>query len=629
MLDSNLSMNEAFLQKLTVTVHENMENEQFGVEDLSRQMGISRSQLHRKLKLIKGKSVSQFIREVRLEEAMKMLKQEEATASEIAYRVGFSSPSYFYKCFQNYYGFPPGEVKKMKKDNESLRPIRTRINTSWSQRKNETLFRWSFLVLLTILIISLAYYFLTSKTDPSTLEKSIAVLPFKNLSYDEDNQHFTDGLVDDLLGRLALIEEFEVTSRTSSETFRGQEDKKIAEIAAELGASYIVEGSVQRQEDQVRIIVQLIDATNDDHIWVKTFDRNLSDVFEVQSEIAMQIASGLNMALSEEQEMNLQKNKTENIKALELYHLGRHNWGKRTRDGLNNSIGYFEQAIEEDPNYATAYAGMADSYYLKVWFDTLSMQKENRRKALEFANKALEIDPQCVEAVTVLATVNSFVDYNWSIGEELFHYGISLNSNYSTLHHRFAEHLDVTGRSVLSREHINKALSLDPLSFIVRVVSAELYYDNGFFKESRDELLICKDLNLNNFHWRTHDLLFLAYCQLENGEAALDIYKQIEGKLRGKYDEIYLDNLYQESGYKALIRRYIEIADDPHTLAILYGLYGDNENCLFWLEERFDSDGIKSGGLLNLFDFKRFYDNPRFIALMNKMGLPWKPEDNE
>lgn len=196
------------------------------------------------------------------------------------------------------------------------------------------------------------------------LEKSIAVLPFKNLSQEAGNEYFVDGLVEDLLNRISVIEEWKVTSRTSSEMFRERGVQSVPEIARQLGVSYIVEGSVQRYGDRARVAVQLIDAIHDDHIWAENYDRDLGDIFKTQSEIAMSIASELNTILTSGQKTQIQENRTTNLKAFELYQMGRFYWNKRTGDGYQKSIDYFEKAIDEDPKYGLAYAGLADSYIL-------------------------------------------------------------------------------------------------------------------------------------------------------------------------------------------------------------------------------------------------------------------------
>ncbi len=280
---------------------------------------------------------------------------------------------------------------------------------------------WKIATYISVIIIVafMIFYFAGNKksSDISGLEKSIAVLPFNNLSEEKGNEHFVDGLVEDLLNRISVIEELKVTSRTSSDMFRERGVKSIHEIAEVLNVSFIVEGSVQRYGTKARITVQLIDAINDDHIWAKNYDREIVDVFKTQSEIAMQIATELNTILTSKQKTHILENKTKNVKAFELYQMGRFYWNKRTGDGYNTSIEYFEKAIKEDPDYGLAYAGLADTYNLMAlqgWID----KQEGRDKAVELALKALELDKNLAEAYTVLGSIYDYVDWDWENAEK-------------------------------------------------------------------------------------------------------------------------------------------------------------------------------------------------------------------
>lgn len=613
-------------------VLENLENEQFGVEDLSKEAGISRSQLHRKLKILKGKSVSQFIREVRLEEAMKMLQNEEATASEIAYRVGFSSPSYFYKCFQQYYGFPAGEVKKLQLHAHdidiTLRRANSKKNEHWiTITKNKPVFLWSILSLIIILVGFFGYHYFNSSAKLPALEKSIAVLPFTNLSEDKENQHFADGLVDDLLNRLALINELDVTSRTSSDYYRERGKKIVPEIASELGVSYIVEGSVQKYDNKVRITVQLIDAKNDSHIWTDTFDRNLFDVFKIQSEIAIQVASALSTVLTDQETLNIQKNQTENVKAFELYQLGRFYWGKRIHKEYETAIHYFEQAIGKDPDYALAYAGLADTYYLMNWsFTDLGERMKLRDKAEELALKALELDPKLAEAYTVLATLNVFIDWDWAAAEKRFQQAFKINSNYSTLHHRYSEFLSYTGRHKEARKHINKAIELDPLSFVIRRVSTKLYFNRGLLQEALAEAKISQELNINNsspYRYR-----FMIHYLLCDDQAALLDIKQLEIVLGSNLSDHFLDSVYNKSGLDGLIRCRMELFNWLLTNIHFYSLLGENDKAMDLLEVAF-KNGDPLPDVPYWYSPNNLQADPRFISLMGKMGLPWKPDSSQ
>lgn len=642
-----MNQDEKLLQQLRTAVLDNLENDQFGVESLANEVGMSRSHLHRKLKKLREQSISRFIRQVRLEEAMKLLRQDAATVSEIAFRVGFSSTSYFSKCFYEQYGYPPGEAKKAfhKKEGRSssatdaaavpqdakveptenpstLPPVKkpdVLEKKPSSSKARVPVYKILGLTAFLLAIGFAAFYFLKKDTISPAREKSIAVLPFTNLSSDEDNQHFADGLVEDLLHRLSLIEEFKVISRTSSEMYRERGAKSVPEIARELGVSYIIEGSVQKEASKARINIQLIDAQSDAHIWSKPFDRSLDDVFEVQSEIAIRIATELNAILSPQQTTVVRAHRTKNVKAFELYQLGRFYWNKRTGEGYRTSLEYFEQAIAEDPDYGLAYAGLADSYNLMALQWHID-RKRGRDKAVELALKALELDGTLAEAYTVLGSIYTYVDWNWESAEEAYLRAIELNPNYSTAYHYYSEHLSVTGRHKEARKAINTALELDPLSFAIRWVSATFYYNHGLFQEALSELEICQQLNKDH-PWVVF-MQFNINRYWGNNQAALDALIK-DGKRLDLFTAEQVDSAYAAAGLDGLVRWKIEYLDWPINKAMLFGSLGEDETAMDWLEKAF-SDGL-GPQFTFIYEFRRLHSHPRFIALLNKMGLPWKP----
>jgi len=225
--------------------------------------------------------------------------------------------------------------------------------------------------------------------------KSIAVLPFDNLSRDPDNAYFTEGVQDEILTRLAKVADLKVISRTSTQHFKSAPEN-LPQIAKQLGVTNILEGSVQRVADQVRVNVQLINALTDEHIWADTYDRKLTDIFAVESEIAQAIAQALQATLTGSEKSSIAKKPTENPEAYELYLKGRFFWNKRTGVDLRKAIDYFNQAIAKDPNYALAYAGLADSYLLLPNYGNASTQ-EAIPPARAAVKKALELDDSLAE----------------------------------------------------------------------------------------------------------------------------------------------------------------------------------------------------------------------------------------
>jgi len=296
-------------------------------------------------------------------------------------------------------------------------------------------------------------------------EKSIAVLPFDNLSEDKSNAYFAEGVQDEILTRLAKVADLKVISRTSTQHFKSSPDN-LPQIAKELGVTNILEGSVQKASDQVRVNVQLINAMTDAHLWADTYDRKLTDIFAVESEIAKSIADALQAKLSRAAEHVLASRPTENPEAHELYLKGRYFWNRRTGANLQKAAEYFEQAIAKDPKYALAYSGLADCHVLLPAYPELgSNPRDELPKALETARKAVELDDTLGEAHTSLARALAS-DLQLPAAMLEFNRAIELNPSYATAHQWFGECLQSQGRLEEGLTELKRAQELDPLSLV-------------------------------------------------------------------------------------------------------------------------------------------------------------------
>jgi TolB-like protein/Tfp pilus assembly protein PilF len=297
-------------------------------------------------------------------------------------------------------------------------------------------------------------------------EKSIAVLPFENLSDEKSNAYFADGIQDEILTRLAKVADLKVISRTSTQRFKSA-PSDLREIARQLGVANILEGSVQRTGDQVRVNVQLINAFTDAHLWAEIYDRKLTDIFAVESEIAKTIADTLRIKLSGSEKTAMSKTPTANPEAYELYLKGRFFWNKRTSADLRRSIGYFEQAIEKDPNYALAYAALAQAWFVSPAYDN-GTPKACFSQAEIAAKKALALDDNSSDAHAALGAVKQmfYFDTPGAIAE--FERAIELNPNDVSAHHWLANHsLAASGQFERQLAEMKHARELDPLSLIV------------------------------------------------------------------------------------------------------------------------------------------------------------------
>lgn len=386
MTDSQFIENE-FLTRITEIILENISNEQFGVSGLAREVGMSRSNLLRKVKIQTKLSVSQYISQVRLNHAMEMLKQNAFTVSEVSHKVGFSSTSYFIKCFRENYGYPPGEVVKRELTSSDI------VET---QKTTNIIVLISSLLIVVLMVVLFVFKPFSKQQN---LEKSIAVLPFKNDSNDSANVYLINGLMESLLTNLQKIEDLKVISRTSVEKYRNS-TKTIPEIAKELGVSYLVEGSGQKIGDQILLNIQLIEGGSDNHLWAGQYNREAKDIFKLQREVAKNIADKIEAVITPEEEERINKPPTENLVAYDYFLKGLDLLNNPDSENFQNAIPFFRKAIKHDNKFARAHAGVAIAYYL---LDEYKTDKKFSDSINYYADKALLFDAQLPQSLIAKA----------------------------------------------------------------------------------------------------------------------------------------------------------------------------------------------------------------------------------
>jgi TolB-like protein/AraC-like DNA-binding protein/Tfp pilus assembly protein PilF len=415
-MNQTLSMDQVFLNKVTAIIEANLENEKFGAADLSHELGMSRSNINRRLRSLQKTSISQLIQEIRLQRAMEMLQQKVATASEVAFRVGFSSPTYFNKCFHEYYGFPPGEVKKLEEyDRERAKhlitsvaigsksvPIKTK--KEWSTRK-KLILRVSLIALFFIGIFFVLYYFYDTMVQRSgeanyfsirETERSIAILPFKNISNDPSQDWFSDGITGEILNHLFQIGGLKVPSSSSTARFR-ESKLSIRQIARELNVSYVLVGSVSRSNDQIRVNAELVNGKTEVVIWSEDYMRGITvaDILDIQSDIALQVADNLKMVIKPAVKNRIKARPTENTEAYTLYQQADYS------ESYQRGMQMLEKAVILDPDFGDAYAKMAD---WRMFYDGDSMSREQMVEKVEaLLKKALQLDKNSILAHSVYA----------------------------------------------------------------------------------------------------------------------------------------------------------------------------------------------------------------------------------
>ena len=457
--------------------------------------------------------------------------------------------------------------------------------------------------------------------------KSIAVLPFENLSGDPNNAYFTEGVQEEILTRLSKIADLKVISRTSTQRFKSSPDN-LPQIATQLGVANILEGSVQKAADQVRVSVQLINAGSDAHLWAESFDRKLTDIFAVESEIAKAIADTLRVKLTGAEQQQLAKRPTANLTAFQYYMQGRASVQRRTRQDLFAAIQYDEKALKEDPHYALAYAGLSDAYTILGAFGYIA-PIEARRQAEAAARKALELDENLAEAHTALGEAYIyFSTYNFPMGDRELQRAIELSPNLALAHYYLANSLGFQGRLDESLEEAVKARELDPLASNIARGVAQPYYLKRDYPRAVELLRQANELGPAFGHtWEIG-----AYIQNASLDEALALLEKEKSKPERKDDSILIYDtgmIYAAQGKRAealqVMKELEEMSSSnlsqAHWIAKIYAVLNEKDMALSWLERGLATGAI---GLFAKDDavWDAIRSDPRFADLLRRMGIP-------
>ena len=461
--------------------------------------------------------------------------------------------------------------------------------------------------------------------------KRIAVLPFLNISPDPNDAYFADGLTEELIARLSSIRGLRVIARTSIMRFRGTA-KGVGEIGKELRAGTILEGSVRKAANKLRVTAQLIDATTEEHLWVQNYDRQLEDVFAIQIEVAQNVSDALETRLLKEEKEHIEKKPTQDIGAYEFYLKGRYYWNERSRDALEKAIKYFEEAIKRDPRFALAYAGLADSYIVLVDHGHLA-PSEGYVNARNAAMKALELDGTLAEAHTSLGNILS-CEWDWRGAEEEFAKALRANPNYATAHHWYSIHFGTLGRLDEAIKELKIALELDPLSPMIHTYAALVYLCARKYDIALKELdkALELDPNFTPAHANRVDV-YLAKSMFNEAAAELQLWLPLLPSTTAAMLEAQFRSLvYAMAGRTQEAKRVIleceeKIAherdeDVDHEVmanfAAIHSKLGDKDRALEWLKRCFEVRACTPFlvKLLPLFD--EINSDPRFDELMKK-----------
>ncbi len=519
---------------------------------------------------------------------------------------------------------PPGKIAEPQVSDVSQRqPVKLPSTAKWRLLPA----RWITIALAVVFASVLSFWLYRTHRSPPPKIRSLAVLPLENLSGDAQQDYFADGMTDQLITDLAQIRALRVISRTSVMAYKG-ERKALPQIARELNVDAVVEGTVLRSGDRVRITAQLIQAPADKNLWAETYEGNVRDTLVVQTKVAQAIAEQIRIELTPQEEAGLRNLKEVEPDAYENYLKGRYFWNKRTSDGLRKAIQYFTQAIAQDPTYAPAYSGLADSYALAGdWQYGVMTTKEALPKAIAAARKAIELDGNLSEAHTSLAFCLEGFNWDWQAADKEFRRAIELNPGYATGHHWYSWHLALLGKNDEALSEMRKAQNLDPLSLIINADLAELLLisrlPDASIAQSR------KTIEMDSGFAFAHNQLGQAYLAKSMFvEAISELQKAVQLSGGSAVCVANLARAYVASGSSD---KAVELLNELKSrssrgypfsseLAVVYTALGHKTQAIAWLEKGYQ-DRFNPGVLLRP-SFDPLRSDPRFKDLVQRIGLP-------
>jgi DNA-binding winged helix-turn-helix (wHTH) protein/TolB-like protein/Tfp pilus assembly protein PilF len=487
---------------------------------------------------------------------------------------------------------------------------------------------WAVVGFVFLAAIVIAYIVLKTRSNSSAVSdiRSIAVLPFKSLSSDNGDEYLGLGLTDALITRLGSLNQIIVRPTSAVRKFAAREQDSV-EAGRELKVDAVLDGSIQKDGDRVRLTLQFVSVGDGRHLWTEKLDARFTDLLSLEDSISERVASALAFRLTREERKELVKRYTESGEAYVLYMRGRYFWDKRTRDAVNKAIEYFQQAIDKDPNYALAYAGIADSYVLQGGFFYSAPPSELYPKAKDAAIKALAIDNNLAEAHTSLAMVKMQHDWQWADAESEFRKAIALKPNYPTAHHWYAFFLTAMRRFDEAVGEIKRAQGLDPVSLIINTdVGAILFLarkDDEAIEQCR------KTLELDPDFTQAHTILSLIYQQrlmydqwLAERQRALTLGGRNE-------DAASLERIYAQSGYRGILENQLDELKQrskshyvqAFSMAIAYAQLGDHNHAFEWLEKSYQERSPRMCDIRVVPALEELRKDSRFPALAQRLGL--------
>jgi len=524
------------------------------------------------------------------------------------------------------------DVRRMKSASEDQGPgDRAPLSETRARARRKTIWITAAAALVALSACGLAFYLLPRPVSRAGAGKiMLAVLPFENLTGDPQQDYFSDGLTEEMIAQLGNLEpnHLALIARTSAMQYKDTH-KDARQIGLELGVDFILEGSVRREGDRVRITAQLVRTKDQTHIWANSYDRNLHDILSLQNDVSSAIATEIRMRLTAQPGARLANATPSDPDAYEAYLEGRYFWNKRTEAGYLKAIEYFGQAIARDPNYARAYAGLADAYALLGALPLAEIPRgESMARAKAAASTALQLD-DTLAAHTSLAFVKMHYDWDWPGARTEFEHALELDPNYATAHEWYAIWFAAQGRTDQALEQLGFAQKADPLSLVIRADTSEVLGYARRYDDSKREAQSALELD---------PTFMLAYISLADAQmdeknypaAIQNLQKGLVTYDRNTWLLSRLGVAYALSGNRnqseeilqGLLKDVKNRGDLAFNIAQIYAVLGDRDQTFTWLEKAFQ---YREGALIllgNRAEFEAVHQDPRYADLIRRLGLP-------
>ncbi|MDN3668077.1 helix-turn-helix domain-containing protein [Echinicola jeungdonensis] len=639
-MDPLMSMNEAFIVRLNGILEKNYKNEKFGVKELASEAGISRSNLHRKLHQINGLSASEFIMAFRLQKAYVLLKNEVSTVSEIAYAVGFKSPSYFSKCFQNQYHFSPGNVKNRA---EVQAPLIPNIDLSKETSKNKSFFGnflhlnnlarqnlkvYSFTVVIIVLLIALGVITTLNLRSGNDLQttKSIAILPIEATSKLINEEILSEGMHQGLISSLGKIKGFNVLSRNTTLKYKDSQKSK-DHIIRELGIDFLVAGKVNYSDkDSVFLDLTLHKMGSPESGLLKfTFNNSVENIISIQNEATKNIGLSSGVLLKPQKGLDQENTRKIDKLAYKNYIRGMYYLHKSTQEEFDKGIQYLYKALDADPAEPLVYAGLAYGYV--ILGHSSSENRDVFGMAKFAARKAIELDSTQLEAYAAMASINIYHDRKWKEAEELFDYLLMRNPSMANVHYDKAWYCMLIGDKVNAIKHHELAEKLDPFNSKYIAWSGWLYAYYGHYDKAMEKVETALQISPNNpVAYFTKGFIH----QLKNDTArAMQAYAKVyelNPRMIGMYGAFSAKNGEIRKTYELIeeVKTWPKSPWKNWTLAVLYAGLNDTKEAVRMLNTEPKHAFVAWAAVVPAFDGIKHQDE--FKSFVSSLNLPVRKE---